>query len=206
MNTEIIYSYEYDENCYLIYDEKGTGAVIDPGARAEDIIKKAGEKGVKIAAILLTHCHYDHTASLKLIKNAYDARVYSSFNCNINIQNPSINLSGILSDNSVIFPQSDVILTDGEEFYIGDIKIKAIETPGHTSGGMCYLAEDELFSGDTLFLRSIGRTDFPTGDHDTLISSVKEKLYSLNGDTVVHPGHGKDTKIFYEKLYNVFVR
>ena len=101
---------------------------------------------------------------------------------------------------------SDNILTDGAILSVGNLKIKAIHTPGHTNGGMCFLIEDHLFSGDTLFLRSIGRCDLPKGDEEALKKSIKEKLYTLDDDIIVHPGHGNDTKIYYEKRYNMYVR
>ena len=102
---------------------------------------------------------------------------------------------------------SEIILEDGEEFTVDGLKIKCILTPGHTNGGACYLVNDEkLFSGDTLFLRSIGRSDLPTGNGEKLVNSIKNKLYTLDDDIEVFPGHGGATTIGYEKKYNMFVR
>ena len=86
------------------------------------------------------------------------------------------------------------------------MQINVITTPGHTKGGACFLIEDNLFSGDTLFLRSVGRCDFPGGDMDTLINSIKNKLYTLDDEVIVYPGHGNITKIYYEKRYNTFIK
>ncbi|MDR2156500.1 MAG: MBL fold metallo-hydrolase, partial [Clostridiales Family XIII bacterium] len=99
----------------------------------------------------------------------------------------------------------DVLLTDGDEVRIGGIVLSVIETPGHTAGGVCFLAGKTLFSGDTLFRASIGRTDFPTGDYATLIGSIREKLFVLPDDVAVYPGHMEETSIGFEKAHNPFL-
>ena len=115
-----------------------------------------------------------------------------------------ITLSKLFSDYIKAEP-ADVIISDGDEIKFGNISMKVITTPGHTKGGVCYLAENDLFSGDTLFLRSVGRCDFPGGDKKELERSIREKIYTLDDDIIVHPGHGNDTKIYYEKRYNMYV-
>ena len=205
MQIERIVSFSNSENCYLVFDDEKNGIIIDPGSEAEEIEALINELGVKVSDILLTHCHYDHIWGLKELKKKLNAKVSSSFECNQNIQNPNVNMS-FFQERVLKEEPSDNILTDGAILSVGNLKIKAIHTPGHTNGGMCFLIEDHLFSGDTLFLRSIGRCDLPKGDEEALKKSIKEKLYTLDDDIIVHPGHGNDTKIYYEKRYNMYVR
>ena len=194
MQIERIVSFSNSENCYLVFDDEKNGIIIDPGSEAEEIEALINELGVKVSDILLTHCHYDHIWGLKELKKKLNANVSSSFECNQNIQNPNVNMS-FFQERVLKEEPSDNILTDGAILSVGNLKIKAIHTPGHTNGGMCFLIEDHLFSGDTLFLRSIGRCDLPKGDEEALKKSIKEKLYTLDDDIIVHPGHGNDTKI-----------
>ena len=100
----------------------------------------------------------------------------------------------------------DKTVSDGDEFKIGDILVKCIKTPGHTSCSTCYLIEDNLFSGDTIFLRTTGRWDLPTGDFGVLGNSIKDKIYTLDENLTVYPGHGEKTSVGYEKKFNMFVK
>ena len=206
MKIEYITNFETDENCYFCYDDENKGFIVDPGCDADEIMSFIEKKNLKITHILLTHCHYDHILGLEAIRKVTGALVVSSFNCNLNIQNPSVNLSGVFFENKIIAEPADILLSDGDILKVGKITVKAIETPGHTNGGLCFLAENILFSGDTLFLRSVGRSDFPTGDAQILEKSIKEKLYTLDDDIIVYPGHGNETKIYYEKRYNMYVK
>lgn len=204
MDIERIVSFDNDENCYILYDETKQGAVIDPGTDANIIYDRIKKLGIKIKYILLTHCHYDHIEGLEKLRKITGAEVCASFECNLGIQNPTTNLSKLFSDYIKSEP-ADVIVSDGDTVEFGNTQIKVITTPGHTKGGVCYLADTDLFSGDTLFLRSVGRTDFPGGDSKELEKSIREKIYTLDDDTIVHPGHGNDTKVYYEKRYNMYV-
>ncbi len=202
MNIERIISYDMDENCYLIFGDNKIGALIDPGKDIEKIEKKIGGLSVDVRYILLTHSHYDHTYGVNKIRDG--KKLLCSSECNRNIQNKRYNLSEF-SGEAFVLKEADIILSDGEEFIIDGIKIKALKTPGHTDGGICYLAEQNLFSGDTLFKRSVGRWDFPTGDREILTKSIKEKLYTLPDETKVFPGHGEETSIGYEKKFNLYI-
>ena len=205
MNIERIVSVDNNQNCYIVYDDSLEGIVIDPGSDGEEIFDKIKKLGIRIKYILLTHCHYDHIEGLGILRKLTGAEVVASFECNLGIQSASINLSMLFSDQISEEP-ADLIINDSDIIKAGNMEIKVITTPGHTKGGVCFLIDNELFSGDTLFLRSVGRTDFPGGSSATLIKSIKEKLYILDDDTIVHPGHGNDTKIDYEKRYNMFVK
>lgn len=187
-----------DQNCYLI-EKEGKGILIDPGMDYEKIIKET--EGVEINYILLTHCHFDHLYSLNKLRNG--KMVAGTSECSFNMIRPNISLC-----DSVSLPEApcDIEIEDGEEKVFDGITVRCIKTPGHTSGCVCYLIEDCLFSGDTLFALSIGRTDLPTGDFEVLENSIREKLYTLSEDTKVYPGHGAFTTIGYEKKNNPFIR
>lgn len=206
MNIERIINFETDENCFLLYSAPDEGCIIiDPGSSAALILEKAEKLGTKIRYILLTHCHYDHIEGLLDLVKETGAKVIGSANCSENIQNPITNVSRAFGSEIIANP-CDRIVSDGENISLCDLKIQCIATPGHTNCGMCYLCDGHLFAGDTLFLRNVGRSDLPTGDWETLCLSIREKLYTLPEETVVHSGHGADTQIGYEKKFNFYVK
>jgi hydroxyacylglutathione hydrolase len=195
-----------DENCYLVYDESKKAVAIDPGSEADVILKAAADCGVQIEAIAITHCHYDHITGLNELRGQTGAKLVCGKQANVNVQDTGINLSRSACESPIHVAPADVVLSDGDTFSCGNLIFSCIETPGHTSCGVCYLCEGHLFSGDTLFLREVGRWDFPTGNEDMLKSSIKEKLYMLPDDTKVYPGHWDATTIGYEKKYNFYVK
>ena len=205
MDIKILNNYYNDQNTYLIY-QNGIGAVVDVGYDASEIIKEAENLGVEIKYILLTHCHYDHIEFMEELREKTGAKLISSELTSENITNPDINLSLAGLGRKIYAKKSDITLADGERVKIGDMEIKCIHTPGHTNGGVCFLAEDKLFAGDTLFLRSCGRWDLPTGDEHILAESIKNKLYTLDENITVYPGHGKSTTIGYEKKFNMIIK
>lgn len=198
MYIKRIVSEEMDQNCYLV--SKGNkGILIDPGIDTFKIIKET--QGFEINYILLTHCHYDHIYSVNELRKS--KIVAGSKVCSDNIINPKITLI----DSEQNFERGcDIIFTDGEEKVLDGIKVKGIYTPGHTGCGICYLIEDNLFSGDTLFFGSVGRCDLPTGNAYELKNSIMNKLYVLPEETKVFPGHGRSTSIGYEKKNNLYFR
>ena len=196
-----ITNYQNDENTYILKSSKKTG-IIDPGADVSEILKVSGEK---VDYIILTHCHFDHIEALNDIKKITDAKIIFSKVGASNLNNKNVNLSGMVYGKS-IGAEPDILVSDGDYIEFDDFKIQCIETPGHTSCGMCYLVCDNLFSGDTLFKNSIGRTDFPTGNYSILENSVKNKIYTLDDNVKVLPGHGSDTNVLTEKKYNSFIR
>ena len=205
MDIKILNNYYNDQNTYLIY-QNGIGAVIDVGYNESEIIKEAEKLGVEIKYILLTHCHYDHIEFMEELREKNGAKLVSSELTSDNIQNPDINLSLAGLGRKIYAKKSEITLADGEVINIGDMEVKCIHTPGHTNGGVCFLVEDNLFAGDTLFLRSCGRWDLPTGDEHILAESIKNKLYTLNEGITVYPGHGKSTTIGYEKKFNMIIK
>lgn len=200
-----IVNFETDENCYVVYNSDKNGFIIDPGIKADKIIKEAEKENLKISHILLTHCHYDHIEGLGELRKNLNLKVVSTYECNKNIQNPTVNLSALFSDKKEEEP-ADILVNDGDIIKISNMEIKVIKTPGHTDGSCCYLLEEDLFSGDTLFLLSVGRCDFPTGDEEKLKNSILNKIYTLDDEIIIHPGHGNDTKLYYEKRYNHYVK
>ncbi len=208
MNIKTLNNYVNDENTYIVYDENTkNGVIIDPGYKCDGILKSAADDGINIKYIFITHCHYDHIAYLEELREKTKSLLLSSEKGSINIGDPDINLSFSGLGYVLSTKKSDIILKDNEEFNIDGLNIKCIYTPGHTNDGVCYLFNNKkLFSGDTLFLRSIGRHDLPTGNSDELINSIKNKLYILDDEIEVFPGHGESTSIGYEKKFNMFVK
>lgn len=208
MKIKTLNNYINDENTYIVYDENTkNGLVIDPGYNCDGILKAASDDEVNIKYILITHCHYDHISDLEELRERTKAPLVSSKWGSVNIGNPDINHSVLGLDYALSAKKSEIILNDNEELTLDSLKIKCIYTPGHTNCGVSYLINDKkLFVGDTLFLRSIGRSDLPTGDSETLVSSIKNKLYTLDDEIDVFTGHGPITTIGYEKKFNMFVK
>ncbi len=208
MKIKTLNNYINDENTYIVYDENTkNGLVIDPGYNCDGILKAASDDELNIKYILITHCHYDHISDLEELREKTKAPLVSSKWGSVNIGNPDINHSVLGLGYALSAKKSEIILNDNEELTLDSIKIKCIYTPGHTNCGVSYLINGKkLFVGDTLFLRSIGRSDLPTGDSETLVSSIKNKLYTLDDEIDVFTGHGSVTTIGYEKKFNMFVK
>lgn len=198
---------EIGTNCYLLYNKDNKKAVlIDPADEADKIMEMIAAKNCTLTAILLTHGHYDHIGAAVKVSKATKAPIYAGECEKEVLENPSINLSAMMGEHAISLI-ADKWLTDEEVIELAGITIRCIHTPGHTKGGMSYYVEDVniLFSGDTLFAASIGRTDFPTGSMSELVRSIKSKLLILPENTKVFTGHGESTSIAYEKQYNPFL-
>lgn len=192
-------------NCYFFYNEETRECVlVDPGDDAKKIKQYMGVNELKLKAILLTHGHFDHILAVEELRKEYGVSVYAAEEEKDVLKNTNLNLSGQMS--GAVSLEADKWLRDGEELELLGQGMHCILTPGHTQGGMCFYFPKEkvLFSGDTLFEESVGRTDLPTGSMSTLIRSIREKLFTLPEDVVVYPGHGMKTTIGREKMYNPF--
>lgn len=206
MKIKKLENYNTSENTYIVYNEENnSGFVIDPGYKVDGIIKSAIDDNIKIKYIFITHCHYDHIDSLEELREKTGAKLIASKYGSINIGDPNINLS-IAFEKPFSIKGADIILKDGEDFEFDGLNIRCVYTPGHSICSCCYICENNIFSGDTLFLREVGRWDLPTGNEQQLRNSIKNKLYKLNDDFIVHPGHGNSTKIGYEKKFNFYVK
>lgn len=202
----------FQENCYVLWDETKEAVIIDPGcffsdekAKLKDFIL---DNELKVKYVLNTHLHLDHIFGNAFLEQEFGllplahkadeflipklAEFGSIFGLEIN--EPAPNLGGYIED--------------GDEITFGNTTLKALHVPGHSPGSIAFYYEKEkiVFSGDVLFLHSIGRTDFEGGNHEQLINSIKTKLYTLPDETMAYPGHGETTTIGYEKMYNPYTR
>ena len=168
-------------NTYYVYDdETKRGLIVDPAGDPVRIIERVAKLQINVEGILITHGHFDHVLALDEVRERFNVKAYIGNTEKAVLEDPEANLtSGFMGEGRTF--SADVYLKDGEEFEAGGFRIKAFEVPGHTIGGMCYYFMDEgvLFSGDTLFCESVGRSDFKGGSTFALIASIKEKLYTL---------------------------
>ncbi|MBP3896273.1 MAG: MBL fold metallo-hydrolase [Mogibacterium sp.] len=194
------------ENTYVITDDAtGFKAVVDPGYYGMDVRMEI-QSNAYLKYILLTHGHYDHYAALREYMDEYISASFIAPAGEHYLMYESrehLMMSGGRSASGL--PQAKRFVREGDTIELGETMLRVIETPGHTEGGICFATDHEVFSGDTLFRLSVGNTSFETGDWATMVNSIQNKLYTLDDDTVVYPGHGPATTIGYEKRANPFV-
>ena len=198
MVVESIIAGMYEENCYLLIDDntKECG-IIDPGGSTKKIENEIVSKGLKAKFILITHGHADHVDGVEELSKALNIPFYIS----------KVDEEYMSKDDFVYgsLSKADGYLKEGDTVSLGNHTIKVIETPGHTKGGLCFLVDDLLFTGDTLFQGSVGRTDFIVGDMGEIINSIKSKLLPLGDEVKVFPGHGPTSTIGFEKNRNPYL-
>ncbi len=193
-------------NCYLLCNMDIKECVlIDPADSQDEISRMIDESGCSLKGILLTHGHFDHIMAADAVSDKYDVKVYASCDEKNTLEQPHINLGEAYGLNLSV--KADVWHKDGEILKLAGFDIEALHTPGHTEGGTCYYIREigVLFSGDTLFCGSVGRTDFPGGSMSEIVRSIKEKVMVLPDDTKVYPGHGEGTSVGYERVNNPFL-
>ena len=196
----------YAANCYIVYSENTKkGIVIDPGGDVDDIMKKIEELDLDIEYIVLTHGHGDHIGGVLELKSFIDVPVAIHKEDEYMLNNGDSNLSSLMAMGTIEL-NADILLEEGDEISFGDLNAKVIHTPGHTPGGISIKIEDNIFTGDTLFAGSIGRTDFPGGSYEEIISSIKNKIIIYSDDVILYPGHGPATNVKLEKANNPFLR
>lgn len=193
----------FGSNCYIIGD-KGEGVIIDPGVETSEILDAAEREGLKIKYIILTHAHIDHICSVDEVREKTGAKVVVHEADIPALNDPRLNVSHYTGQGRT-FKAADMQVRDGDIIKAGDMVLEIIHTPGHTPGGICIKTGNMVFTGDTLFKMSVGRTDLGRGNMDQLIHSVKNKLLTLPDETVVYPGHGESTTIGDEKRSNPFI-
>ena len=193
-------------NCYLLCNMDIKECVlIDPADSQDEISRMIDESGCRLKGILLTHGHFDHIMAADAVRDKYGVKVYASCDEKNTLEQPHINLGEAYGLKLSV--KADVWHKDGEILKLAGFDIEALHTPGHTEGGSCYYIREigVLFSGDTLFCGSVGRTDFPGGSMSEIVRSIKEKVMVLPDDTKVYPGHGEGTSVGYERENNPFL-
>jgi len=210
MTIKIFANNEMGQNTYLYYDEAaGDAVIIDAGCSAADrdeIDCTIKDVNLRVHAILLTHGHFDHILAVQDIKQITSARVCCHESEAPLLENPALNFSVFFGKALNIAPER--LLRGGEKLEFGGVALKVLHTPGHTPGGVCFYDEANgcVFTGDTLFHESVGRTDLPLGNLHDLLESVEKTLLTLLDRVAVYPGHGPATDIGHEKKNNPFVK
>jgi glyoxylase-like metal-dependent hydrolase (beta-lactamase superfamily II) len=197
---------EVQTNCYFAVNEDTNEAlIIDPGARAKRLAQIIEEEQLKPVAILLTHGHFDHAGGAAELAEQFGIQVYAHEAEQETLEDPELNLSGWIG--AQMKYHADIFLKSEQEIDLAGFHIRVLFTPGHTVGGCCYYMgyQNILFSGDTLFAQSVGRTDFPKGSASLLIRGIKDKLMALPDETTVYTGHNDITTIGTERMYNPYL-
>lgn len=198
----------FQQNCSLVFDEaRKIGAIVDPGGDVPSILEAIGQSGITIEKILLTHGHIDHAGGAAELREKLGVPIEGPHTEDLFLLETLAQTGAQygMTDARPVTP--DRWLKEGDGVTIGDLAFAVYEAPGHTPGSVVFFNADNRFAlvGDVLFKGSIGRTDFPRGDHATLIRSIKEKLYPLGDDVVCLPGHGQPCQIGEERLSNPFL-
>lgn len=194
-----------ENNMYLVMDEKSHDAVlIDATQDIPELKKVVDELGANVKYILITHGHFDHIMGLNSLKKTLNAPAVICKD-DLVISDNVNEFTRLFGVPDIVPPTYEKFVKDGDVLDVGDMQIKVIQTPGHTEGGVCYIIGENLFSGDTLFKQSVGRTDLFGGNLEKIRHSVKEVLFKLDENIKVFPGHGPITTIAYEKKYNEII-
>ena len=191
-------------NCYGLLTDKAA-IVVDPGKYTANIAEFLKNNSDKTRLILITHAHYDHIGGALQLRNETGVKIAIGKNEEFALSDCSYNLSGRFTPAIPAF-NADYVIEDEEEFTVGDVTIKAYETPGHTIGGMCYLINDVLFSGDMLFYETVGRVDLPGGNAFEMQNSLDRMMWLFDDDVKVYSGHGEMTTIGHERKNNLYLR
>lgn len=191
-------------NCYGVLTDKAA-IVIDPGKFTVELVDFLKNNSDKKRLILLTHAHYDHIGGALKLREETGVKIAIGKNEEFALSDRAFNLSGSFTPAIPAF-NADYTIDDEEEFTVGDINVKAFETPGHTIGGMCYLMNDCLFSGDMLFYHTVGRVDLPGGNISDMKESLDRMMWLFDDETKVYSGHGEVTTIGHERKYNPYLR
>lgn len=197
----------FDANNYLVIDNNSKEAVlIDCSDLIDEVLFDIEKMNLNLKYVLLTHGHFDHVMGVNDTKFLIDTPPVLIHEADIPLLENINDFMKMLNHPIVEIPKHDGTLKDNDELFIGDLKIKVLHTPGHTKGSVCYLIGDNLFSGDTIFEGTVGRTDLEGGSFEDIKNSVKNKIFTLDKDTRILPGHGEFTSVEKELKYNDSVR
>jgi glyoxylase-like metal-dependent hydrolase (beta-lactamase superfamily II) len=193
-------------NCFLFFcPETRKGILIDPGDDAPGLIKWAEANDVELERIVLTHGHIDHIGAVPDLRSTYGLALSIHQDDLTMLANPTLNVS-VFAAKTLSLDTADVnILAHGDVIRVGNVTAEVLHTPGHTPGGICLKTADGVFSGDTLFKGSVGRTDFPGGSMKSLVTGIQAQLMTLPDSTAVFPGHEETTTIGYERAHNFMI-
>lgn len=206
MRIERIESGFFKTNTYLVIDEaSGAAMLVDPAGKWGPIATLVRETGVRVAAIVNTHTHFDH-----INRNAEAKRLTGAplivHRAEADRLGRRSALGALLRGRLVLSPPADRLVDEGDVIEVGTLEFEVIHTPGHSPGGISLRCKKHILTGDALFAGAIGRTDFKDGDYDTLVTAIRDKLFVLSDDIFLHPGHGPRTTIHDERKHNIFVR
>ncbi|MDR3295195.1 MAG: MBL fold metallo-hydrolase [Clostridiales Family XIII bacterium] len=206
MNIRKYTSGSVGTNSYLVDDGQGKAFIVDAGEYDPRLADAVKDDGLEVIWLILTHGHGDHIGGVQRYLDEFPGCKLAAGEAEKPIlSDPARNFSREICGTDIT-PEADLYLKDGDALQAGTIDLQILETPGHTPGGICILAENDLFSGDTLFQASIGRTDLPGGSLESLLDSIRAKLFTLPDTVEVHPGHMGSTSIGAEKKHNPFLR
>ena len=204
MNLRTLCLGELDTNCYIVWDDNRTAMVIDPADEAEKILSVIEAEKLSVSAVVLTHVHFDHLLAAEEVCAATGAPLCISKGDEDALSDPVRNLSGVFQMCPPVLLKADKLLCDGDVVSVGDLSFTVLETPGHTPGCVTLRCGDALFTGDTLFRDSCGRTDFGLSDQEQMMNSLR-RLAALEGDYEVYPGHMFSSTLERERRYNYFM-
>jgi len=210
MNVHSITFNPFEENTYIISNDAGECIIIDPGCYDEversELKRYVEEAGWKPVRLINTHCHIDHILGNSFVANTYGIGLEISRG-ELPVLKAGLTVAGMYGVHYDPSPDPIKFLEEGEEFEFGNVRLKVLFTPGHSPASICFYNANDgwVIGGDVLFYESIGRTDLPGGNYETLINSIRTQLFTLPDQTVVYPGHGPQTTIGYEKMFNPFL-
>ena len=205
MKVQVIFVGSLQTNCYVISTENNNAVIIDCGDEANKILAYTEKEGLTIKKILLTHGHYDHIGAVAEIAKKTGAEVFIHENDKPMLTSEEQSLSKFIPNSKLNVIEQVTTIDDGDIIAQDELEFKVMHTKGHTKGGVCYICEDIIFSGDTLFCGDVGRTDLPGGNYQEILESVK-RLAKLEGDYKVFPGHGFTSTLEKERKTNMYIK
>jgi len=206
MKIETLVVGELESNCHIVINEDLKSAVlIDCGGEPEKILNYLNKNSLELKAILLTHGHYDHFQGVYEVQNKTNCNVYISYKDSIMLTSNIYSLATMLNYPNFEPVENFITVSEGNIIRECDFEFKVLSTPGHTDGGLCYICQDNLFTGDTLFKQSMGRTDYPTGSYIDMRKSLK-RLYELDGNYNVYAGHNENSDLQSERDLNPYMK